>query len=75
MTPITFWAQEAISNPFLVTIMATSDQANLDATIFLYQPVCLTVSITGGPTRYFNGTVRRFTAAGVQSINGGTGST
>jgi type VI secretion system secreted protein VgrG len=75
MTPITFWAQEAISNPFLVTIKATSNQANLDPTTFLYQPVCLTVTVNSGPTRYFNGIVRRFTAAGAQSINGGTQST
>lgn len=70
MTPVTFWAQEAISGPFLVTLQATSDQANLDPTIFLYHPVCLTVTASGGPTRYFNGIVRRFVAAGSSRIGG-----
>ena len=72
MTPITFWAQEAISTPFLVTIQATSTQANLDPTIFLYQPVCLTVAIGSGVTRYFNGIVRRFVAVGPWSVSGAT---
>jgi type VI secretion system secreted protein VgrG len=62
MTPISFWAEEAISKPFLFTIEAITDQPNLDPTIFLYHPVCLTLAVAGGPTRYFNGIVRRFVA-------------
>ncbi|HUN42435.1 MAG TPA: type VI secretion system tip protein TssI/VgrG [Acetobacteraceae bacterium] len=70
MTPISFCADEVISKPFLVTIEAVSNQANLDPTIFLYQPVCLTLTETGGPTRYFNGVVRRFVARDAQPARG-----
>jgi type VI secretion system secreted protein VgrG len=62
MTPISFWAEETISKPFLVTIEALADQPDLDPTVFLYHPVCLTLADKSGPKRYFHGIVRRFVA-------------
>jgi type VI secretion system secreted protein VgrG len=67
MTPISFWAEEAISKPFLVTVEAISDRPNLDPAVFLYHPACLVLAAKSGPTRYFNGIVRRFVASGERS--------
>lgn len=65
--PIGFWAEEKLTEPFLVTIDALSPQKDIDPAKLLYQPVCLTVTHWEGPVRFFHGIVRRFTAGAGQA--------
>jgi type VI secretion system secreted protein VgrG len=60
--PIGFWAEEKLTEPFLVTIDALSPQREIDPSKLLYQQVCLTVTHWEGPVRYFHGIVRRIVA-------------
>src|SRR5579864_8928523 len=66
-TPIRFYAAEALTEPYLVTIEALSPQQNIDPTKLLYQPVCLTVTHWEGPVRYFHGIVRRLRAGSTET--------
>jgi len=57
--PVTFWAEEQMTKPFLVNIDFLSANKNISPDALLYQPICLTVSRREGPQRYFNGMVRK----------------
>lgn len=66
VTAISFYAEETISLPFLVTVDFISDQQNIDPAAVLYQAAVLKITVPEGPVNYFHGMIRRITATGVQ---------
>src|SRR5438874_12273060 len=66
VTAGSFYAEEAISLPFLVTVDFLSDKRNIDPPDILHKAVCLTLRTRGGPVRHLHGLVRRIAATGEQ---------
>jgi type VI secretion system secreted protein VgrG len=55
---------EGISEPFKFLLHMRSQSTSLAAATIIGQPVTITMAVTGGPTRYFNGIVNRFVQTG-----------
>jgi type VI secretion system secreted protein VgrG len=64
LQPVGFSAEEAISEPFSVTVDLISDQSSIDPDSVLYKPACLSMIRQTGGTRYFHGLVRAFAGTG-----------
>ena len=62
--PVAFHAEEAISEPFSVTVEMVSTERSIDPDSVLYKSACLTVSRQHSGDRYFNGIVRSFSGSG-----------
>ena len=62
--PVAFRAEEALSEPFSVTVEMVSTEPSIDPDTVLYKPACLTVSRQHSGDRYFNGVVRSFSGSG-----------
>ena len=64
LNPVAFRAEEAISEPFSVTVEMVSTERSIDPETVLYKPACLTVSRQHSGDRYFQGVVRSFSGSG-----------
>ena len=64
LVPVAFQADEAVSEPFGVTVEMVSTEPSIDPDTVLYKPACLTVSRQHSGDRYFNGIVRSFAGSG-----------
>lgn len=64
LIPISFSAQEAISQPFQFEVHAVCQTGKIKHDDLLYQPACVVVQANGTPVRYFHGIVRSISAEG-----------
>ncbi len=64
LTPIAFRADEAISEPFHVSVEGVSRQRLVDPDQMLFKPATVTVRPNVGEPRLFNGMVQSVTASG-----------
>jgi type VI secretion system secreted protein VgrG len=64
LIPISFDAQEAISQPFYFDVQAICQTGVVDTDSLLNNPACIVVQAKGTPVRYFHGIVRSVSAEG-----------